>query len=349
MRRFATSIAAMVLAAVTQSPGTASATADRSPRDATVRVDQVQVLGTHNSYHVRPPRQLMPNEPADYEHPALDVQLDQGIRSLELDVQNGPTFPVYHSVIVDQASNCPTLEACLATVQRWSDANPGHLPLSIFVELKELPVNANATLQQVIDKFAADNQLTPWDASALDRLDGVVRGVFGRDLITPDELRGKQPTLRAAVTRTGWPTLGKTRGRVMVVFNSDRRRPMYLAGHPTLKGRAMFAIARSDTVAYAAVMSVPVPGPRIRALVREHMFVRTQADADAVEARADDLTRATRAFESGAQVVATDYPVADPTIGPYVVKLPGSAIARCDPVTAPRSCRDRDLEHAATG
>ena len=297
---------------------------------------------------MRPPRELKPNEPADYEHPALDEQLAQGIRSLELDVQNGPTFPVYHSVIVDQASNCPTLEACLTTVQQWSTVNPDHLPLSIFVELKELPVGSNAVLQQAIDKFAADNQISVWDAAALDRLDGVVRGVFGKDLITPDEVRGKRSTLRAAIVGTGWPTLQKTRGRVMVVFNSDVRRATYLDGHPTLEDRAMFAIARSDAVPYAAIMSVPVPQARTRKLLREHMIVRTQADADAVEARANDLTRATHAIESGAQVVATDYPVPDPTIGPYVVKLPGTAIARCDPVTAPKTCRDRDLETVAT-
>ena len=170
-------------------------------------MNQVQVLGTHNSYHLRPDRQLQPNEPADYTHPTLDVQLSQGIRSLEIDVQNGPEFPVYHSIIVDQSSNCATLEVCLSTVQQWSRANPGHVPLLLFVELKQLPVNANPILQQAIDNFATTNQLVPWDAAALDRLDRVVRDVFGKDLITPDEVRGKRASLREAVTQTGWPTL----------------------------------------------------------------------------------------------------------------------------------------------
>jgi hypothetical protein len=311
-------------------------------------VNEVQLLGTHNSYHLRPDRQLQPNEPADYTHPPLDVQLTQGIRSLEIDVQNGPTFPVYHSIVVDQRSNCATLEVCLDTVQQWSRANPGHVPLMVFVELKQLPVNSNPTLQQVIDNFVTTNQLTPWDAAALDRLDSVVRRVFGKDLITPDEVRGRHSTLRAAVTQSGWPTLAKTRGRVIVVFNSEVMKPTYLSAHPTLEGRAMFAIARSVRLPYSAIMSVPDPRqPRIAELLDQHMIVRTQADVDALEARANDLSRAVAAFQSGAQVVATDYPVADPTIGPYVVALPGSAVARCDPVTAPRSCRDRDVENAA--
>ena len=90
-----------------------------------------------------------------------------------------------------------------------------------------------------------------------------------------------------------------------------------------------------------------MPDPAtIKPLLHLHMIVRTQADADAVEARANDLTRATKAIQSGAQVVATDYPVPDPTIGPYVVRLPTTAVARCDPLTAPKSCHDRNIENA---
>ena len=84
---------------------------------------------------------------------------------------------------------------------------------------------------------------------------------------------------------------------------------------------------------------VPLPNafPRIE---RRNFLVKTRADANAVEARAGDLTRATTAIESGANVVATDYPVSDAALGPYVVDLPGTAVARCNPVTAPRWCRD---------
>jgi hypothetical protein len=325
----------------------AGASRDAYPEDGSLRVNQMQVLGTHNSYHVRPPRELVPNEPADYAHPALDEQLAQGVRSLEIDVQNAPTFPVYHSIIVDQASNCPTLAACLATVERWSRANPGHAPLTIFLELKQLPTNSNPIVQKVIDDFVNQNELAPWDAAALDRLDTTVRRVFKRDLVTPDEVRGKQPTLRSAITSSGWPTLGKTRGRVMVIFNSETMRATYLEGRPSLQGRPMFVIAPDARLPSAAFVSVPLPNPAtIEPLLQQHMIVRTQADADAVEARADDLTRAANAIQSGAQVVATDYPVPDPTIGPYVVRLPTTAIARCNPVTAPKGCHDRDIENA---
>lgn len=327
--------------------GAGAAKTNPYPLDDVLRVNDVQVLGTHNSYHLRPDRTMQPDDASNYAHPPLDEQLQSGIRSVEIDVQNGPDFPVYHSIIVDQSANCPTLASCLGTIARWSSTNPGHVPITVFVELKELPTNANPTLQQIIENFVQQQKLAPWDAAALDRLDAVVRAAFGKQLITPDEVRGKHATLRGAIASSGWPTLGKTRGGIMVIFNSAKQRATYLAGAPSLQGRPMFVIAPNATQPSAAFVSVAKPdGARIGRLLRENMMIRTQADSDGVEARANDLARATNAIESGAQVVATDYPVADPTVGGYVVKLPTTAVARCDPVTAPKRCRDIDVENA---
>ena len=133
----------------------------------------------------------------------------------------------------------------------------------------------------------------------------------------------------------------------MVILNSQQQRPTYLAGKTSLRGRPMFVIAPTASQPSAAFVSVAVPdAARIGKLLRQHMIVRTEADADGVEARANDLARATTAIRSGAQIVVTDYPVPDPTVGTYVVKLPTTAVARCDPVTAPRRCRDRAVENA---
>jgi Phosphoinositide phospholipase C, Ca2+-dependent len=317
------------------------------PQDGKLHVNDVQVLGTHNSYHVRPDRTMQADDASNYAHPPLDEQLASGIRSLEIDVQNAPDFPVYHSIIVDQLSNCPTLAACLDTIARWSASNPGHVPITVFVELKEIPTSAIPALQQGIDNFVQQNQLAPWDAGALDRLDAVVRNAFGDQLVTPDEVRGKHATLRAAIASSGWPTLAKTRGRVMVILNSVKHRDLYLTGKPSAQGRSMFVSWSTATRPSAAFVSVAKPDvARIEKLLRQHMMVRTQADADGVEARANDLARATMAITSGAQIVATDYPVADPAVGTYVVNLPGNAFVRCDPVTAPKPCRDQAVENA---
>ena len=83
----------------------------RYPLDDSLRVDEIQVLTTHNSYHIQPdvPLAGVADDAVDYEHPPLDEQLeDQGIRGFELDVVNHPAdeFPVVHTPVVDANSNC---------------------------------------------------------------------------------------------------------------------------------------------------------------------------------------------------------------------------------------------------
>ena len=321
---------------------------DPYPRDGKLTLADVQMLGTHNSYHLRPDREVAPTEPANFEHVPLDVQLeDQGIRSLEIDAYDGPDLPVFHSVIVDDRSTCPTLAECLGVVAMWSKANPGHVPLVLFVEPKALPTNTNPDLQAVIDTTAAEQGLTDWDAAGLERMDAAVREAFAKMLLTPDQVRKKRATLRDAVRKDGWPTLGATRGQVLVVLNvRDALLDVYLDGAPSLEGRAMF-VPSTVSDPYAAVIKRDRPTPvATMRLVDQNFLVESRADADGIEARANDQARADEAFSSGAQVVRTDYPVADPLVGPYLVALPGTAVARCNPVRAPKSCRDTDIENA---
>ena len=127
---------------------------------------------------------------------------------------------------------------------------------------------------------------------------------------------------------------------------SGETRDTYLLGHPSLRRRAMF-VPLDPSDPSAAVVKRDVPQPKhLPAIARAGFLTKTRADADTKEAYANDLTRATIALQSGATVVATDYAVADPKVGPYEVDLPGTAVVRCNPVTAPKWCRDTDLENA---
>ena len=128
-------------------------------------------------------------------------------------------------------------------------------------------------------------------------------------LLTPDEVRGKRATLREAIVRDGWPTLRRTRGRVLVVLNAGRRlNGIYSKGGPSLQHKAMFVVSEPGDPS-AAVISQDMPDQReFVSLVKDHFLVRTRSDAEGVEARADNLQRATTALDSGATIVATDYP-----------------------------------------
>lgn len=316
------------------------------PSQDQIRLDQIQILATHNSYHLRPAAPFDFAE-VDYEHAPLDVQLDEhGIRSFELDTYNAPELPVFHTLIIDTGTTCTLLEDCLGTIREWSRRHRGHVPIVVLIEPKDIPTDPNPSIQQAIDQAVLDQELSPWDAAGLDRLDDLVRRVFGRSLVTPDEVRGRSRTLRAAILKRGWPALKDVRGGVIAVLNSSgASRDLFLASTPSLEGRAMFVTSRLELPS-AAILKRDAPKPaEIAQLVRQGFLVRTRADADTAEARANDTARATRALESGAQIVSTDYPVADPLIGPYVVQLPGSVTVRCNPVSAPPRCRDRDLEN----
>ncbi len=370
-------VATMTAVAVGLAPASSPATGAEGIDDA-VRLNQVQVVGSHNSYHLAAPkgesdlrRQFVGAEEdkLQYTHVPLDQQFaHQKVRQIELDVFNdaqggryatplirvatngGPYDPamrrpgvkVLHIQDVDYHSNCLTLIACLTTVKAWSDANPSHLPLAILVELKDTPLDLGG-----FDFVTPE----PFDTAALDALDAEIRRVFGEDrTIDPDDIRGSHDTLEEAVLSDGWPTLAESRGKVLFLMdNGGLYRDRYRQGHPNLEGRALFTNSTPGQPDAAFVkMNEPVGREAaIADLVRKGYLVRTRADANTQQARSGDTTMRDAAFRSGAQWVSTDYPVADyarPFGTNYVVEVPGGTVARCNPVNAPAVCRDAPLD-----
>jgi hypothetical protein len=329
--------------------------------DSSLRLDQIQVLGSHNSYHGRPYPQVLTAlrnvNPAtaiglEYGHRPLPEQFDAGVRQIELDVyadpeggkfakpslphtlgipapdpaiMGKPGFKVLHQADIDTNSTCLTFVLCLRAVKTWSDAHPGHVPMMILVELKD-PVVTPATF---------------------DALEAEIRSVLAaEDLITPDDVRGADPSLGHAVRTRGWPALGEVRGRIMLMLDNERDAETELAGHPSLRGRILFAPSApgDDHAAFAKLNDPRTDAAKIEAALAANMLVRTRADADTLQARANDTSARQSALTGGAQFVSTDYEFPDTRLGPYVVKIPGGTPARCNPVTAPEVCRPTDVE-----
>ncbi len=306
----------------------APATASAYRLDDTLRLNQIQVLGTHNSYHVAPPVGPGLTPERDITQAPLTVQLErQSVRQIELDVHAGGGGPlrVFH-LRGDEGTTCPTLVDCLREVRDWSEHHRDHVPLFVLVEAKH-------ELGAIVDPLAVDAE---------------IRSVFRPDqLLTPDDVQGDWPSLRQAVQDGGWPLLGSTRNKVVVVFTDNGlSRTTYTSSETSLQGRAMFVYADPSSP-LAAVASVPdarVDGDRIAALVGAGFIVRTRADDGGVEARANDSSRAVAALRSGAHLVSTDYPVPAPS--GYVVAAPGRP-AGCNPVTTPpgAACTPQDVEN----
>jgi hypothetical protein len=360
------------LEAASAPPDTCAAlTADNS--DDCVRLNQIQVLGTHNSYHIAPKAAVLETlsperrQGLEYTHRTLTEQLSElGVRQFEIDVfadpdggryarpaaykltgdtpnpvMEKPGFKVLHVQDLDVRSTCPTLVACLTEIKTWSTANPGHLPLMVMIEAKDTAIESRP-------EFVKPH---PIGARELDVLDAEIRSIFPTDrVITPDSVRGEHATLDEAIRKNGWPTLRQARGKVMFALdNTDRKRDEYLQGHPSLRGRMLFVTAPAGNPATAFLKLNEARGPaeeKIRDQVKAGYLVRTRADEPTVEARNGSTVRKDSAFRSGAQFVSTDYPELSPFASGYIARVPGPAslIARCNPVTALVGCRDEWLE-----
>ena len=145
--------------------------------------------------------------------PALDYALWNGFHALELDVHEFKTvdgarqFPVKHDAWAsDTGNNCRWgqggfLRDCLHDIRNWSDYNPGHLPITVQIDLKTLNPYG-------------------WGDGQYDELHAQVAEVLGSKLYRPDDLRmfTAYDSIRQGVAQKGWPTLTALQGKVIVLI-----------------------------------------------------------------------------------------------------------------------------------
>jgi hypothetical protein len=355
------------------------------PNDDALRLNEIQVVGTHNSYHLPPHpdfdeavNELFPGLTQfwQYEHRPLPEQFaEQGVRQIELDVfadpdgglyanrlsyehaglpadpgipeLHEPGMKVLHVQEVDPESTCPTFVICLGHLKGWSLENPGHVPVLVLVELKDAPI------PDLLDLGYVDP--IPFDADLIDEVDAEILSVFDDEhIIFPDDVRGEHETLSGAITTDGWPTLGEVRGKVMFALdNGGSLQNLYLSGHPSLEGRVMFTGGSSMGAPEAAFMKLNNPTSQfdtIQTAVAAGYVVRTRADGDTsiIDPPDDPEAQRDTALASGAQWVSTDFPEIDERFDDqYFVQMPGGTPGRCNPISAPAWCEPTDVEDPA--
>lgn len=346
---------------------------------AELRLNQLQVIGTHNSYHLRGDDSLLAliakvnpkaREELDYGHKPLPEQLSRlGIRQIELDCYADPEGGLYARPLGIER----VVKAGLPPVPTYDPEGrmrqPGfkvmHVPdidfassaLTLVDGLRQVrdwslqhprhvPVFILLELKE--DSLPGFTLPIPFDKIQLDNLEKEILSVFPREsILTPDDVRGQAATLPEALKRSGWPRLDAVRGRVMFgMDNESAVRERYLEGHPALAGRLIF-VSLPPTNPAAAWMkrNDPIRGfNEIQELVKQGFLVRTRADSDTRESRKNDPLMRDRALASGAQFVSTDYPEPDLRFSSYCVRLPGGAVARTNPVNRPNHPPKQDLE-----
>ncbi|MEV7085747.1 phosphatidylinositol-specific phospholipase C domain-containing protein [Streptomyces sp. NPDC093085] len=158
-------------------------------------------VGVHNSY-----------EKATF--PYFADALDSGAAMLEIDVWTniyGASWRVSHSNPIGNDNNCANattvaalrtqsrnrdLPGCLTDIRTWHDANPGHRPIVLKLEMK--------------DGFQGQGGRGP---AALDAL---LTSKLGDALFRPADLMGDHPDLDTAAQANAWPTRDQLAGKFVV-------------------------------------------------------------------------------------------------------------------------------------
>jgi hypothetical protein len=310
-------------------PATPAPSPEPYPNDGRLRFNEIQCKGSHNSYHLRPLDN--PDPQWQYDLPTLTDQLARfGVRAVELDLHvQGGVFLVSHLLAADPRSTCPRLTACLRELRGWSEQNPGHAPLVVWLELRD-----EEDPEKLIDH--------------LGELDRTLADAWPRERVfTPDDMAGPYADVRAALYARGWPTVGTLRGKAIFVMLAFGAAPYQYAWNGNgLWGRRMFVTATDTTWRHAVFLAMDAPfdeGAQIRDAVARGFIVRTRSD-DLPDRGRDFWGKRAAALNSGAQMVLTDYP--DPQYIPgYAMDIPGGTPARCNPLTAPPWCTPGDVEH----
>lgn len=335
-------------------------------RAAEPLLNQIQVIGSHNSYkQAIDPKLFAVLQKADsasfskidYEHATLTEQLDLGLLALEIDVyadtQGGryahpkgldlapgqppydaaglmqqPGFKVFHIQDLDYRSNAPTFKLALRELRKWSLAHPTHHPVFITMNAKSEALSRPG--------FTVPE---PFTAAVFDALDKEIRDNLGADqLITPDQVRGQYATLESAVLHRHWPTLRAAQGKFVFVLDElGAKRATYVQGHPSLKGRVLFADAEPGTpeAAIHILNNAKKDLAAIKELVQKGYIIRTRADSDTQEARRNDKSSFEAALQSGAQIISTDYYRKSTHFqSDYVISFPDGKYFRPNPVAA---------------
>jgi hypothetical protein len=223
-----------------------SAQTSAAQQDRILRLNQIQVVGSHNSYHTG----LAPSErklveqqnpkamrALDYAHAPLADQLTGGVRQVEIDVYSDSKGGRYaHPAIVDKVAEAglpadpdfdPNHEMDkpgfkVMHVMNVDQRSSCHTFVRCLTTIqawskqhpKHLPIFILVETKQGRPGSAAVvDGPEPFTSATFDALDAEIRSVFSAgEMITPDQVRGSYGTLVEAIEASGSAAAGKKAG-----------------------------------------------------------------------------------------------------------------------------------------
>lgn len=209
----AASAALAVFAATVGSAAAFAATCTLQAADAQSKYPAVFQKTCHNCYEIGVAKKMGAN--------TFKEVLDQ-VKNVEIDIwdhRDAATGGKAHQWFVrhnpgtlfqsGNDNNCTgngngtnNLSACLTDIKQWSDAHPGHDPITLFLDKK-----------QGWSKVSSGRR--PVD------LDNLVNGILGATLYKPGSLKGGSSTLRDAAKGGAWPTMAGLAGKVLIALTGS--------------------------------------------------------------------------------------------------------------------------------
>lgn len=299
--------------------------------DAALRLNDIQVVGTQDSYHVAPDKELLKHltveaekvAELDFTHESLWHQLDvQSARLLTFDVfadpQGGlfayraglnlirveprapdpamyePGFKVLRIPHIDFETRCSTLVQGLSVLAEWSAANPRHVPILVVLAVRGPLEDAPVNVPGQPVECGPDELLA---------LEQEIQSVFSREhVLIPDDIRGQEPALRDALLRRGWPELERVRGCILFGLTGTAAVvERYCSLSESLAQRICFPNSPPDQPTAGWLQLPAGDGRTIAHLVEQGFLVQTEAAPGQVEA----------ALNTGAQYVGIKDPSQD--------------------------------------
>lgn len=279
-----------------------------------VRINEIAVLGTHNSYQMlaTPQKRVLENvrnilssgdkgKKRDFEMDTYTEQLERGIRNLEIDIETvdkdgNISFIVTHDPITDNVSSAYDFAKGLEEIALWSDNNPNHLPVYLLIEPK--------------GKVPSINHMKNFSAEYARVLDKIISEALGERLLTPKSMMEKYESLEEMRMSDGWPTLREAAGKIIVLLHPCDATQEYINIDISLSSQAMFPALNFESIdkSYTAFILDNDPADAAennkKSVGEKNIMVRTRADNYPTFSE----EKYNYADICGSHIITTDYP-----------------------------------------
>lgn len=299
-------------------------------QDQTLRINQIQVIGSHNSYHsgIAPSeRKLIEQQnpkamrALDYAHAPLADQLTGGVRQLEIDIYADSKGGRYsHPAIVDKVAKAglpadPDFDPLhemdkpgfkVMHVLDVDQRSSCHTFIACLTTIRSwsqqhpqhLPIFILVETKQGREGASPQpHQPEPFTSETFDALDAEILSVFSPDqIITPDQVRGSYDTLPEAIQSTSPASASNKKTGGWPTLSNSRGKVIFLMDQRPVE---QIYTQGHPSLRGRLIFTNAVPGAPDAAFTEANDGTKAEVDALArqgylIRTRTDDGTEAAR-------------------------------------------------------